>query len=84
MKVQNMKTQNYFNELAGEATVDQVIEPGRTGRVHFQASWWPARCHQDVTLVPGEIVHVVGHDNIILLVEPVQARSRSFYTASNL
>ncbi len=80
---QNMKTQNYFNELTGEATVDQVIEPGRTGRVHFQASWWPARCNQNITLVPGETVYVVGHDNITLLVEPVHARSKPLRTASN-
>ena len=61
-----------FNELKGEATVDMVIQPGTTGYVRFQGSWWPARCEQQITIAPGEVVNVVGHENITLLVEPVQ------------
>ncbi|MEG3839966.1 NfeD family protein [Microcoleus sp. herbarium14] len=53
-----------------EAIVDEEIQPHCVGRVHFQASWWPARCEQEVTLVRGQIVYVVGTDNITLLVEP--------------
>jgi membrane protein implicated in regulation of membrane protease activity len=53
-----------------EAIVDEEIQPNCVGRVHFQASWWPARCEQEVTLVRGQIVYVVGTDNITLLVEP--------------
>ncbi|MEG4589342.1 NfeD family protein [Microcoleus sp. MOSTC5] len=53
-----------------EAIVDEEIQPHCVGRVHFQASWWPARCEQEVTLVRGQIVFVVGTDNITLLVEP--------------
>ena len=68
-----MKTQNHINELIGEATVDQLIRPGNTGRVRFQASWWPAVCEQDISLAPGERVYVVGHDNITLLVEPADS-----------
>ena len=56
--------------LEREAIVDQTIQPGRSGRVRFQASWWPARCEQEITLLPGEIVYVVGIHNITLLVEP--------------
>ncbi len=60
-----------FNELTGQATVDQLIQAGKMGRVRFQGSWWYAQCQQDTTLVPGQVVRVVGRDNITLLVEPV-------------
>ncbi len=57
-------TQNFHKQ----AIVDEEIQPHCVGRVHFQASWWPARCEQEVTLVRGQIVYVVGMDNITLLV----------------
>ena len=69
--------QNHVNELIGEATVDQIIQPGETGRVRFQSSWWPAMCEQDISLAPGERVYVVGHNNITLLVEPADSISWS-------
>ena len=56
-----------FNE---EAIVDEPIYARRTGRVYFQSSWWPARCDQEITLETGDIVYVVGIDNIALLVTP--------------
>lgn len=59
-------TQNFEKQ----AIVDEEIPPYGVGRVRFQASWWPARCEQEVTLVRGQIVYVVGIDNITLLVEP--------------
>ena len=55
-------------DLEFPATVDQIIQPGKPGRIRFRASYWPAECVQDATLLPGEIVHVVGRDNITLLV----------------
>ncbi|MEG3846901.1 NfeD family protein [Microcoleus sp. herbarium19] len=61
------RTQN----LEKQAIVDEEIPPYGVGRVRFQASWWPARCDRAVTLVRGEIVYVVGIDNITLLVEPL-------------
>mgnify|MGYP003865576179 CR=1 FL=1 len=55
-----------------EAIVEEEIRPHCLGRVHFQATSWPARCKQEVILVPGQIVHVVGIDNITQLVEPLE------------
>jgi membrane protein implicated in regulation of membrane protease activity len=64
---------SYFQE---EATVDETIRPRRVGWVKFQGSWWSARCMQDVTLIPGEVVRVIGIHNITLLVEPIQVNGK--------
>lgn len=56
---------------SGQATVDAIIQPSRTGRVRFQGSWWSARCDQNVTISPGEVVRVIGRQNITLVVEPL-------------
>ncbi|HEY9642305.1 MAG TPA: NfeD family protein [Coleofasciculaceae cyanobacterium] len=58
-----------------KAVVATTIHPYRTGRIKFQGSWWFARCDHDITLHPGEIVHVIGRQNITLLVEPALAVS---------
>jgi membrane-bound ClpP family serine protease len=60
-----------FNLIAGKAIVDAMIQPSKNGRVRFQGTWWSARCEQDVTILPGEAVQVVGRQNITLLVEPM-------------
>jgi membrane protein implicated in regulation of membrane protease activity len=52
-----------------EAVVYETIQPGRVGRVQFQGSSWYARCDQDVVLVRGRTVKVIGIRNITLLVE---------------
>jgi hypothetical protein len=57
--------------MAGKAIVDATIEPSKNGRVRFQGSWWSARCEQETTIFPGEMVRVVGRQNITLIVEPV-------------
>lgn len=61
--------------LRQEATVVKTIEPFKPGRVRFQGSWWFARCDQNITLLPGKLVNVVGRDNITLIVEPVVENS---------
>lgn len=58
--------------LDEEAVVTQLIEPGKTGRVKFQGTWWNASCQQGVTLSPGQIVRVIGLCNITLCVEPTE------------
>ncbi|MEG4214441.1 NfeD family protein [Microcoleus sp. Pol14C6] len=52
-----------------KAIVDEEIRPNESGRVRFQNSWWPAKCDRDLTFEPGEVVRVVGIDNITLIVE---------------
>jgi membrane protein implicated in regulation of membrane protease activity len=55
---------NFMNE----ALVTQRIAPGKTGRVKYRATWWPARCLQGITLEPGTLVYVVDRENITLYV----------------
>lgn len=52
-----------------KAVVEEEIRPQYSGRVRFQSSWWPAKCDGQITLKPGEVVRVVGLDNITLIVE---------------
>lgn len=52
-----------------KAVVEEEIRPQESGRVRFQSSWWPAKCEREITLKPGEVVRVVGLDNITLIVE---------------
>jgi membrane-bound ClpP family serine protease len=60
------------NTLEGEAIVSATILPRQPGRVRFQGTWWPARCEQELTLLAGEVVYVVGRENITLLVQPIR------------
>jgi hypothetical protein len=57
--------------VTGKASVDQAILPGRSGRVWWQASCWPARCPHPIHLEPGTKVKILGRTNITLLVEPL-------------
>jgi membrane protein implicated in regulation of membrane protease activity len=52
-----------------KAIVDEEIRPNESGRVRFQNSWWPAKCDLEMTFEPGDVVRVVGIDNITLIVE---------------
>ena len=58
-----------FRFAPREAKVAETIAPNKRGRVHFRASDWPAKSLQNVTILPGKKVKVVGIDNITLVVE---------------
>lgn len=70
-------TTNFFENsdptYRGRAIVSETIAPRARGRVHFQGSWWPAQCEQDITLIVGEVVQVIGRQNITLLVRAVRS-----------
>ena len=57
-------------ELDQEAIVMEVIRPGKQWRVSFGGSYWNARCPQEASLQPGDIVYVVDRQNITLIIEP--------------
>ncbi|NET30510.1 MAG: protease [Cyanothece sp. SIO1E1] len=56
--------------MQGKAVVESDIEPGKSGRVKFQATYWFGCCAQDVRLPRGATVHVVGRKGNTLLVQP--------------
>lgn len=56
--------------VQGQAIVEQTIQPNKPGRVKFRASWWSARCLENITIPIGEWVDIVGAQGITLLVEP--------------
>ncbi len=68
--VQNQEAATMTLNNPEKAIVDEEIRPGDCGRVHFQNSWWPAKCDLDMTLQRGELVNVLGIDNITLIVGP--------------
>jgi membrane-bound ClpP family serine protease len=60
-----------------EAIVTQEITPGRAGQVEYRGSFWTARCHQAVTLKPGDLVYVVDIRHVLTLyVQPAPASAR--------
>jgi tetratricopeptide (TPR) repeat protein len=73
-----------FPFLGEQAIVDQPIQPGQRGRVWFQNSWWYALCEQDLTFSPGDVVDVVGLQEITLLVEPAFFCKPSAYGMSRV
>jgi membrane protein implicated in regulation of membrane protease activity len=67
----------FKDDLDREAIVEEEIRLHHPGRVHFQRSWWSARCTQDITIAPGETVYVVGRHGITLLVEPIPSEHKT-------
>ncbi|MCY7381861.1 MAG: NfeD family protein [Microcoleus sp. CAN_BIN18] len=68
--VQNQEAATTTLSNSEKAIVDEEIRPGDCGRVYFQNSWWPAKCDLDMTFQRGELVNVLGIDNITLIVGP--------------
>lgn len=68
--VQNQEAATTTLSNPEKAIVDEEIRPGDCGRVHFQNSWWSAKCDLEMTFQRGELVNVLGIDNITLLVWP--------------
>jgi len=62
---------NLDRNYSGQGIVSETISPSQCGRVQFQGSWWYAFCEQNVTLMAGEVVRVIGRHNITLLVQPI-------------
>ena len=54
----------------GQGIAYKTIRPHQTGRVQVHGSSWPARCEQPIEILPGEIVDIVGRQQLTLLVEP--------------
>lgn len=63
------KNRNH-RHFCGEAIVEEVIHPHGRGRVRYRAGWWFALCEQETIIAPGEVVDVIGIQNITLLVKP--------------
>ncbi len=65
-----LQSEQRLNEMA-EGIVEEVVCQQREWRVYFSATYWSARSIKPTTLMPGDSVHVVGRDNITLLIEPI-------------
>lgn len=52
----------------GDAIVIECIQPNRRGCVRFQGVYWFAQCDENVTLLPGATVAVVGRRKLTLIV----------------
>ncbi|MCG8361720.1 MAG: NfeD family protein [Pseudanabaenales cyanobacterium] len=67
-----------FLSVKDTARVEKTITPGCGGRVYFQATYWPARFYQSdcqLTVLPGDLVTIVGRQGLTLLVKPKVANS---------
>ncbi len=61
----------YLLAISKEAVVDEIIQPNELGRIRYRGSVWNAKCIQEITIYPEEVVYVVGNDNITLIVDTV-------------
>ncbi|MDY6805075.1 MAG: NfeD family protein [Cyanobacteriota bacterium] len=57
-----------FFEFTKQAIVDEDIIGNRTGRVRYAGTYWNAISLDKVSIKEGEIVYVIGRENITLLV----------------
>ncbi|MGD1699820.1 NfeD family protein [Dapis sp. BLCC M229] len=61
----------YLLAMSKEAVVDEIILPNELGRIRYRGSVWNAKCLQEITIYPEDVVYVVGNDNITLIVDIV-------------
>jgi len=61
----------HLSDIEFQGLVDRAIVPPFPGRVEYQGSTWPAISSENIPLHPGELVQIVGRDNLTLLVTPV-------------
>ena len=65
-------TSDMTDEFVGKrAEVEQQIVKGAYGQVKFKGALWKAETASDKVLAKGDMVEIVGHDSIVLKVEPV-------------
>lgn len=55
----------------GEGVVDRVVHQTRLWRIKFQGTYWNAKSKCLTTLIPGDLVRIVGMQNTNLLIEPL-------------
>jgi membrane protein implicated in regulation of membrane protease activity len=53
-----------------ESVISEVIQQGKIWRIHYQGSYWDARCEQPVILNPGDTVYVLRRYNTLQLIKP--------------
>ena len=60
-------------DFSKQAIVDEDILPRRPGRVRYAGTYWDARSREAISIKEGELVDVIGIENITLFVirEPV-------------
>ncbi len=68
----------YLLAMSKEAVVDEIIRPNELGRIRYRGSVWNAKCLQEITIYPEEVVYVVGNDNITLIVDTVPHRDYNY------
>ena len=69
--VKKMQQLPDLRSFGSEAKVVKVGTQGKSWRVKYSGSFWPARCLEPVVLKPEDKVQVIGREGITLLIEPV-------------
>jgi membrane protein implicated in regulation of membrane protease activity len=49
--------------------ISEVVEQCCEWRVEYRSSYWTAHSQQPVEFNPGDVVRVIGRDNITLIIE---------------
>ncbi len=68
----------YLLAMSKEAVVDEIILPNELGRIRYRGSVWNAKCLQEITIYPEDVVYVVGNDNITLILETAPDKNYNY------